>query len=394
MAYAEGTRRSARVAAKQKAVVPPKAQPSTPIRKPRTTRNNPSPSPSKSLVDLDAIETRVSAQEVKKPRPQRPRIRTSIVDIPRPKPRLLEESTPENSSADEFDMEDNSSESSDEFNEEVELIHDHFEYIAAHDLQRTQRDHRNRYSTQSYDSRLEPGNETYEFDDFVAADDESVTEVTEGSDDDLDLAIDMERDPVRASYISIGTPVRTSSLFSSLESQSQGRRHSSVSNSHSRSPASQACKSIASLTSSQRRRRSSSALFVTELTGDPSIPQRLTSWTDLGFPSSPSSQFSPAPSLEAPLIAQASANVVEEIVDALALFSRRVNRDRPPVRLRLAAAVLEDAEIREALQDAISRGLGRNMSLQLYDILTNTSFYFFLTLQTCIFHTCDVEKEC
>ena len=66
---------------------------------------------------------------------------------------------------------------------------------------------------------------------------------------------------------------------------------------------------------------------------------------------------------EGPLIAQASAEVVEEIVDALALFSRRVNRNREPVRLRLAAAVLEDVEIREALEGAILTGLGRKVSL-------------------------------
>lgn len=68
--------------------------------------------------------------------------------------------------------------------------------------------------------------------------------------------------------------------------------------------------------------------------------------------------------LSEPLLAEASVEIVEEIMDALAVFSRRCNRDRAPVRLRLAAAVLEDEEVREALENAVRLGLGRKLSLE------------------------------
>lgn len=50
-------------------------------------------------------------------------------------------------------------------------------------------------------------------------------------------------------------------------------------------------------------------------------------------------------------------------MDAVTMFSRRVNRGRESVRLRLAAAVLEDEEIRGLLEDAVRVGLGRKVSL-------------------------------
>lgn len=186
---------------------------------------------------------------------------------------------------------------------------------------------------QTDDSRLESGNEDYEMDDFVVDDDESVYtedgEVSDAFDGDLDLAINMVRHPARATFQSI------SHSGSSSTSPRSIRQASST---------------------SDRRRRSSSQLFMSDLEGKPFLPPRLPSWEDLGFVAGDE-----AP--EAPLIAQASAEVVEEIIDALALFSRRVNRDRPPINLRLASAVLQDEEIRDALESAIRNGLGRKLSL-------------------------------
>jgi hypothetical protein len=40
-----------------------------------------------------------------------------------------------------------------------------------------------------------------------------------------------------------------------------------------------------------------------------------------------------------------------------------VNRHRKPIRLRLAPGVLEDQEVREALESAMKLGLGRKFSL-------------------------------
>lgn len=51
--------------------------------------------------------------------------------------------------------------------------------------------------------------------------------------------------------------------------------------------------------------------------------------------------------------------IVDEIMDALALFSRRCNRNREPLMLVLAAATCENAAVREALQDAVRCRLGK-----------------------------------
>jgi hypothetical protein len=301
-------------------------------------------------VDHEQIEEQLAGRKGK---PQRARIQTNIED---PQEQTPEESLSEDSddaaetdSEDEFSMEeDDSSESEDEFHEQAPLSHDHVEYVHSHNLQNTPG---HRHSIESHDSRLEPGNEQYEQDDFVVDDDESIVmedsedseTSADDSDDAFDLTINMDRDPVRVGYQAIGRAHRASSIFSDADR----RRRSSTAIS-SKKPASR------QLSQASYSRRRSSSLFVSDPNGDPSITQQLMPWLQAA---------EDEVELEAPLIAQASAEVVEEIIDALALFSRRVNRDRPHVRLRLAAAVLEDEEIRDALEDAIRTGLGRKLSL-------------------------------
>ncbi|KAF2786568.1 hypothetical protein K505DRAFT_343689 [Melanomma pulvis-pyrius CBS 109.77] len=51
--------------------------------------------------------------------------------------------------------------------------------------------------------------------------------------------------------------------------------------------------------------------------------------------------------------------IVDEIMDALALFSRRCNRNREPLMLELLAATRENAAVRDALQDAVRCRLGK-----------------------------------
>ena len=233
-------------------------------------------------------------------------------------------------------MEDDSEVSDDEFNEKAKLSYDQFELRHSHNL-RNNSD--SQYSSQSYDSRFSPGNRAYEADDFVVDDDDSIEEESDtGSDwdSDLDLDINMERDPVRATYRNVSRPVRLESLFSDSSRRTSGATQSSRSTRHPSA--------------------TSSKLFFSDPAGStPRIRPYLSPWDNLGF------QVGEEAS-EAPYIAQASAEVVEEIVDAMALFSRRINYSRSPIRLRLAAAVLQDKDIRDALEDTIRTGLGRKLS--------------------------------
>ncbi|KAJ4348737.1 RNA polymerase III subunit C82 [Didymosphaeria variabile] len=350
------TRRSARLAVKPETHIDPKTHARTPIQKKRTSpRNATTKKKSKPLsIDLEQIEELLAASKKK---PQRPRVATNIKKDQRATPPVIEDATTEDSddymetdsegsdSEDEFSMEDDSAESEDEYHEKANMSHDHIVYLNSHDLRN---DPGHRYSTSSYDSRLEPGNEQYERDDFLVDDDESVemedSDVSdEESDADVDdLVINMERDPVRVSYRTTNGRVSVSSLFS--DADNSHRSNSAV------SPKTVRVVHRASQDSYSHRR--SDSLFVTDLVGDPSITHQLAPWLQTS-----------EKEVETPFIARASEDVVEEIVDSLALFSRRVNRDRPPIRLRLAAAVLEDLEIRYLLEDAIHMGLGRKRSL-------------------------------
>lgn len=55
-------------------------------------------------------------------------------------------------------------------------------------------------------------------------------------------------------------------------------------------------------------------------------------------------------------------DVVEEIMDAMALFSRRCNRTLRPRKFVLAAEILDDEAVRDVLGDAVRLGLGRLLS--------------------------------
>lgn len=329
----------------------------TQVQKP--TRRSPRNLPQKkkiSWIDLEQVE----AQLAKRNNPQRHRVVTSIERTQQQRPQIIKdvsysedsEDATEIDSEDEFSMEDDSPESEDEFNENANGSHDHTIYINSYDLQNIPG---RKYSAQSYDSRLEDGNEQYEQDDFLVDDAESVVmEHSEDDDhsecdsdeDDDDLEIKMEREPFRVGYRPIGRPHRACSIFSDTDWR---RRYSTPI-----SP--KTVRVTRQLSDVSYSRRRSSSLFVSDLVGDASIRQRF-------VPELPTSEKEVEDEDEVPFISQASEEIVEEIIDAIALFSRRVYRDRPHLRLRLAAAVLEDREIRDALEYAIRTGLGRKISL-------------------------------
>ena len=385
-----GPRRSARLIAKAEAeaeaaqaAAEPESPPRTPSKKrAKTTTKKPSRSPIKKAAkssrkrpqskkpspDLSVIEEELSEQE-QESRPQRMKIRlsTSTRGTRKTKtPRVIEElsyseddessdgdesseSSSENSLVSDFAMDTSSSVSStDEYNERAPLSYDQIEYRNSHNLQphsgSTQRS-----SLESHDSRLGPGNLEYQDDGFVVADEETLimehSESESGTDQssvlsDLDLEINMNRDPVRTTYQlrTNRSPVRLSSLFSSSSS--------SYPTASSASPIRRVSSSAAS-----------SRLFYTDPEGDGGVEAHLPPWADLGFQTRGEAR-------QVPLIVQASEEVVEEIMDAVAMFSRRVNRGRDSVVLRLAAAVLEDSEVKEALEDAVRAGLARKVSLE------------------------------
>ena len=126
------------------------------------------------------------------------------------------------------------------------------------------------------------------------------------------------------------------------------RRSSNESGSHHPAPPN---------TIDSRRSSEESKLFFSD-PNDKSDPLNTTSWSELD------SLCGYMGSEEEPLHAEANSYVVEEIVDATALFSRRCNRGRKPIRLRLAPEVFEDREVKGALEGAMRLGLGRKFSLE------------------------------
>lgn len=186
-----------------------------------------------------------------------------------------------------------------EFSELADLSNNNLEWGAADDIDARR--------NLSYDSRCEPGNEDYDHDSFVVSDDE----------EDFIGGADKE---------------------SQKEEPSDGRRLSHH--------ISRTCRS------SSRESR----LFVS----DPEVNSDILAvptWSDSR------SSFQSIQQDIPPLITEVNPEVVEEILDAFTLFSRRCNRYRAPVSLRLAAIVYEDKEVREALDSAVRLGLGRKMSL-------------------------------
>jgi hypothetical protein len=368
-------RRSARVAAKQSAVVsasvtkpsPPKAKSSTkpkretvtpnpktlkfkPKTNPTTTCNTRATSPTPSL-DLSLIDASLAAQATtystrSKRKPKYAPLKTGDI-----KPWSSDDSSSSSSSSSSSatwassrsstDRFEGSTSESDEYNEADDA--DNLDYMSSNVVNMSTRN----YST---DSRFEPGNEEYELDEFVVGDDEVVHE--EWSSDDSsssedgedegkgdEAGYDADRDEVLVYDELLGHERRPSG--STIET----RRSSS---------------SVSVGTDTTRRTSGESKLFYSdpEDTSDPlAIP--LNSAVD----SHSIAELEEEESELEPLFMD-TADVVEEITDAMALFSRRCNRNSKPLRLRIAPGMLEDEEVREVLEEAMTAGFGRKVSLE------------------------------
>ncbi|KAF1844828.1 uncharacterized protein K460DRAFT_405107 [Cucurbitaria berberidis CBS 394.84] len=227
---------------------------------------------------------------------------------------------------DDCSMEGSEEETDDEFNESANMSTDNVAFVTADIVDRRE----------SCDSRYEPGNESYQIDDFVVQDDyetedESETETKEGGVDD-----EFDQDYAPA-------PQQTIERKADFDGQSV----------EDEDP-------VLRKTSVTSTRSESSALFVS----DPDDPPEPLEWC----PTDPRSNliaflFEYEIYMGMNVIDAALEDIVEEIMDAVGLFSRRCNRKRTPLRLRLSSKILDDGEVCDALQTAERLGLGRGMNL-------------------------------
>jgi hypothetical protein len=365
-------RRSARVAAKQSAVVsasvtkssPPKVKSSTkpkwktvtpnpktlklkPKTNPTTTRNTRAASPTPSL-DLSLINASLAARAItystrSSRKPKYPLLKTGDI-----KPWSSDDSSSSSSSSatgassrSSTDRLGDSTSESDEYNEADDA--DNLDYMSSDVISISMRNY-------SIDSRFESGNEEYELDEFVVWDDEVVHE--EWSSDDSSSSEDGEDEGKgdEAGYDADRDEVLVYDELLGHERRSSGftvetRRSSS---------------SVSVGTDTTRRTSGESKLFYSdpEDTSDPlAIP--LNSAVD----SHSIAELEEEESELEPLFMD-TADVVEEITDAMALFSRRCNRNSKLLRLRIAPGMLEDEEVREVLKEAMTAGFGRKVSLE------------------------------
>ncbi|KAH7073624.1 hypothetical protein BKA63DRAFT_566814 [Paraphoma chrysanthemicola] len=196
---------------------------------------------------------------------------------------------------------DSESEDDPEPEEQDALSGDHIEYSSGDQFDRRE----------SYDSRLESGNEEYELDDFVVDDDEDdgipdvSSEITVTSETFIEERRLFLASLVESSQWDVEVRVRKVSLTSS----------SSV-----------------------------SGLFVSDLKDQPECVNA----------------FHLSESILQPDMGDISpSDVAEEITDAICRFFRRCNRNSAPLHLVLASEMLEDREVVDSLQSAIKQELGR-----------------------------------
>jgi hypothetical protein len=204
---------------------------------------------------------------------------------------------------------DNEDSEEDEYGESANLSADNFEWHSADDIDSSRHN--------SYDIRCDSVNEDHEMDDFIVGDDEEIEEMSSSDDDSDD---------------EVSNSIRRISVLSELSAivVEETRRSSSES--------------------------SASKLFFSD--PEDQVMEDV-SWMDFAVANDGLFDVEDA----GPLLTEPSADLVEEILDALAVFSRRCNRNRKPVKLRLGSAVMKDGEVREALDNAARLGLGRKVSL-------------------------------
>jgi hypothetical protein len=214
----------------------------------------------------------------------------------------------------------------------VELSNDNIQYAYADVLDRRE----------SYDSRCEGGNEDYEYDDFVVDDDEE--------DDDEAESVDSEVTLVKEDGDGEGSVDGEENENSEDEDSETERKLSIVSLSpapcSNTEDAEERKESSCSIHSGSS---TSSGLFLSE---HPPLSQPTLALL-----------AAQEPFLNLPISSAEPEDIAEEITDAITLFSRRCNRNRTPMRLRLSRETLEDEEVLDALELAGKLGLARGVDM-------------------------------
>ncbi|KAH7412186.1 hypothetical protein DE146DRAFT_732508 [Phaeosphaeria sp. MPI-PUGE-AT-0046c] len=204
----------------------------------------------------------------------------------------------------DFDTDCPSSPDGEEF---ANLSGDNIEYMAGEDLA----------CRDSYDSRIESGNEEYEINDFVVDDDDESDGKSEAGSE------------ITITQNIVGNG-RSMSFSSAGESETERDGHSVEKSGQSRKD---------STTSSGSE---SSGLFVTD--------------DDEGYGISVGTDSEAFFKLVGDEVDPA--DVAEEIVDAVSRFTRRCNRHCEPLRLNLTSAMFGDDEVAGAIHMAVEQGMG------------------------------------
>jgi hypothetical protein len=221
--------------------------------------------------------------------------------------------------------------------EMVELSADNFQYVYANVLDRRE----------SYDSRCEEGYEGYEYDDFVVDNEEEGSEGEDGGSVSSEITLVLENgkegrseDEDGESEVEDGKTKRKISIVS----------HSSPTSTTEKSEEAEERKP--SITSTRSGSSTSSGLFVSEHPSNNPPPK-----------ATPSLLATRKPFLNLRISDSEPEDIAEEIADAITLFSRRCNRNRAPLRLRLSREMLQDEEVLEALELAGKLELARGMEI-------------------------------
>jgi hypothetical protein len=317
-------RRSQRLIVKKNKTPVPVTKPSSRVAKSQsstlTSSTNKSrrsqSSSSRTSVDRNLLESKLTTQKLANLRKYELPTKTSTICY------TANSASSSNHSTD-FEASDEEG-SDDEYDDLSDLSGDHFQRRASHNVNVSRK--------LSYDSRHEPGNDEYETDEFVVGDDEDVEEWSSSGEDvdDDDHAEEVEEDQ------------------EDDEEEEEGKREGEEEEDDDLGGF--------EIAGGSRRSSNASKLFYSD-PEDKSSPLAQLLWSD---GSSDSEMVETENEL---LIMEADDDLVEEILDALAMFSRRCNRGKQPIRMTLTAEVLEDREVKEALESAMKLGLGRKLSL-------------------------------
>jgi hypothetical protein len=277
------------------------------------------------LAQLNSVQEQVVTQHIVNTR-MRISLYQFIVNDTSNSPHSEEDNEEDEDTESNFET---SSESSIGGEEDLPLSNDNFEYMAGDSLERRE----------SYDSRLQSGNEEYIRDGFVVDSEDEYSDWSEaGSEITISQSLQDEQDEImgepEAEFTAPVTRLRRSVRLGSTGSI-EAESETSVTRLR-RSARLDSAVSVGSMASSGSE---SSGLFVTDSREE--MPEE--------FPFS-NYCFRPIP------VGIEPSDVEEEITEVVVRFARRCNRFAPPMCLELTRRFFEDEEVTQAIMLAVDRG--------------------------------------